>query len=126
MYQNYYPVYQPQYQQNYQQTYQQVPNYQQNTQMLNGRAVNSIEEISANDVPMNAPFSVFPKSDMSEIYVKSWNGNGTISTKKYVCESENVEKNTSNLEEVKEYIDARFDKLEKILKPTRKKENEEA
>lgn len=50
---------------------------------LSGRMVNRAEEITANDVPMNAPVSIFPKSDMSEIYVKSWNANGMITTAVY-------------------------------------------
>lgn len=69
-------------------TYPQMGNYQpqqmtQQAPTLSGRMVNNVNEISANDVPMNAPVSVFPKNDLSEIYAKSWNANGTISTVVY-------------------------------------------
>ena len=38
------------------------------------------ESIQASDVPMNMPYALFPKNDLSEIYLKSWNANGTIQT----------------------------------------------
>ena len=50
---------------------------------LCGRMVNSVEEVTANDVPMNAPFAIFPKADGSEIYIKSWSANGLIQTVTY-------------------------------------------
>ena len=75
------------------QQYQQMQQLQQPTQeiqqpqfqaqqlpQLIGRPVNQVEEITANDVPMNAPYALFPKSDLSEIYLKSWTANGTIQT----------------------------------------------
>lgn len=63
---------------------------------LNGRIVNTVEEITANDVPMNVPYSIFPKSDLSQIYIKSWNANGTIQTVVYKpIELENVQQGTN-------------------------------
>ena len=47
---------------------------------LSGRFINDANEISVNDVPMSGRFSVFPKSDMSEIICKTWTPNGTIQT----------------------------------------------
>lgn len=44
------------------------------------KSVDNVNEIQANDVPMNYPYAIFPKRDLSEIYVKSWNTNGTIQT----------------------------------------------
>ncbi len=90
------PIYNPQYQ-NYQ-SYQ--PQYQQNvlpTQMsgipqqqfqqipagINGKVVPSVENITANDVPMDGSVAFFPRQDMSEIYAKSWNSDGTIKTVVY-------------------------------------------
>lgn len=45
---------------------------------INAKVVNDFSEITANDVPMNTPFSVFVKPDYSEVVIKKWNGNGTI------------------------------------------------
>lgn len=47
---------------------------------LNGKVVQAVEQITANDVPMDGSVAVFPKQDMSEIYAKSWNADGTIRT----------------------------------------------
>lgn len=47
---------------------------------INGKIVPSVENITANDVPMDGSVAFFPKQDMSEIYAKSWNSDGTIRT----------------------------------------------
>lgn len=65
--------------QNYQQSLQQQPMPQQ-IAGINGRIVQAVENINANEVPMDGSMAFFPKQDMSEIYVKGWNANGTINT----------------------------------------------
>lgn len=72
--------------QNYQQSLQQQP-MQMNQQPMpqqatgiNGRVVQAVENINANEVPMDGSMAFFPKQDLSEIYVKGWNANGTINT----------------------------------------------
>lgn len=47
---------------------------------INGRVVQAVENINANEVPMDGSMAFFPKQDMSEIYVKGWNADGTIKT----------------------------------------------
>ena len=47
---------------------------------LNGRIVQVVENINANEVPMDGSMAFFPKQDLSEIYVKAWNSNGTLDT----------------------------------------------
>lgn len=82
-YQRYNQYSYPQYQQP-QQIQQQFPQQIMPQQAgLCGRMVNSVEEVTANDVPMNAPFAIFPKADGSEIYIKSWGANGLIQTVTY-------------------------------------------
>lgn len=72
--------------QNYQQSLQQQPmqmNQQPMPQQIagiNGRIVQAVENINANEVPMDGSMAFFPKQDLSEIYVKGWNANGTINT----------------------------------------------
>ena len=56
--------------------------------------VNSVEEVTANDVPMNAPFAIFPKADGSEVYIKSWSANGLIQTVTYKPQLEEAERIT--------------------------------
>ena len=75
--------------------------------------------IQANDVPMNAPYALFPKSDLSEIYLKSWNQNGTIQTVVFKPEMPKANDSISNSEdglksgnsELTEQIMRRLDKL---------------
>ena len=45
-----------------------------------GKIVGRIEDIAPQDVPMTGAPAFFPKQDLSEIYVKSWNSNGTLDT----------------------------------------------
>ena len=77
--------------QNYQQNLQQplVPtsmsgaNQQAMSQQIvgiNGRIVQAVENINANEVPMDGSVAFFPKQDLTEIYAKSWNADGTIRT----------------------------------------------
>lgn len=73
------PVQQMQAQQPAYNQMQQVPQQIQQPQLI-GHIVDSQETIQASDVPMNAPYALFPKNDLSEIYLKSWTANGTIQT----------------------------------------------
>lgn len=47
---------------------------------LNGRVIEVAENILASDVPMDGSFAVFPKRDLSEVYIKYWTGEGKIAT----------------------------------------------
>ena len=55
--------------------YQNYP-YMQNN--INSRIVDSIEMVKAADVPIGG-YGIFQKADLSEVYIKSWNQNGTTS-----------------------------------------------
>lgn len=77
---NYYPQYgNSQYFPNY---YQQPQQFQQ-VATLNGKIVEGIEMCKVCDIPLGS-FGVFPKGDKSEIYLKSWNNDGTTSIVTYV------------------------------------------
>ena len=60
---------------------QAVP-YQQN-QGIAGKMIADLNQITANDVPMDGSVAFFPKQDLSEVYAKSWNADGTIRTVTY-------------------------------------------
>lgn len=72
---------------------------------INGRVVQTVENINANEVPMDGSMAFFPKQDMSEIYVKGWNADGTIKTivyKPYTAPKDNQTVNSmSNAENAK-------------------------
>ena len=65
----------------------------------------AFENINANEVPMDGSMAFFPKQDMSEIYVKGWNADGTINTivyKPYTAPKDNQTVNSmSNAENAK-------------------------
>ena len=120
------------YQFNQQQLYQQQPMQQQQQfiQRNNSpycRMINAIEEIRADEIPMDGSIGIFVKNNMSELYAKSWNSiTGGIDTIKYVPaidENKEVENKHENIQEninkefesFKNEMFERFDKLEKSL-----------
>lgn len=112
---NYYPN-------NYYQNYSygnmyQPQQAQQNIAALQGKVVDSIDMVRANEVPFGG-FGVFPKGDLSEIYIKSWNNNGTtqINTYKLVPMEETKEVKESSLrDELLEKINALNQKLDVLM-----------
>ena len=83
---SYIPYMQPRFQQpevQVPQIPQQPPQAQQMTRGLNGMVVQTIENVTADCVPMDGSAAFFPKQDLSEIYVKSWCADGTIRTLTY-------------------------------------------
>lgn len=90
-----------------QQPVQQVPQ-QQNLQIqagINGRMVAAVEQIAANDVPMDGSVAFFPKQDLTEIYAKQWGADGSIKTVVYkpYTEPKNNQgiNNSENIENLK-------------------------
>lgn len=51
---------------------------------VNGRVVNSHDEIVPSEVPMNGQVSIFPTHDYTCIFAKKWDANGNMVTVKYV------------------------------------------
>lgn len=108
---------------------QQIPQFAQTQQVIgiNGKIVAAVENITANDVPMDGSVAFFPKQDLSEIYVKGWNADGTIRTivyKPYTEPKDNQsvnsmgqsEKSKFDLSEAStEALMNRFDSLENRL-----------
>lgn len=87
------------------------------------KIVNRLEDITPNDVPMDGTSGIFPLSDNSAIYVKSWNTDGTIKTIKYIpeiIESEPQEKPQMTLVELKDWLDFKFESLAKPASKTKK------
>ena len=62
---------------------QQFP-IQQQQMGLNGKIVDSEDMVKATEVPIGG-YGIFPKADLSEIFVKTWNNNGTTSIVKYAA-----------------------------------------
>lgn len=117
---------------------QNIPNnYQQNqiVQGINGKIIAEMSQITANDVPMDGSVAFFPKQDLSEVYAKSWNADGTIRTVTYKPVLDNEPKTAPEQEKLKcdlsdeatqgimdkfEEISDRLGQLEKSLQSQRK------
>ena len=111
---SYIPYMQPRFQQLEVQVPQQPPQAQQMPGGLNGMVVQTIENVTADCVPMDGSAAFFPKQDLSEIYVKSWCADGTIRTLvfKPVEITGNTNKNDSGLpENATAIFEKRFDEL---------------
>ena len=81
-----------------QQPVQQI-SQQQNLQIqagINGRMVAAVEQIAANDVPMDGSVAFFPKQDLTEIYAKQWGADGSIKTVVYKPYTEPKDNQTVN------------------------------
>lgn len=55
---------------------QYVNSYQSPQNMINGKIVDTIEMVKVTEVPIGG-YGIFPKADLSEVYIKTWNPNGT-------------------------------------------------
>lgn len=62
---------------------------------LSGKTIQSPENVMANDVPMDGSVAFFPMNDLSAIYAKSWNPDGTIRTSVFKPVLEQDPKNVS-------------------------------
>lgn len=85
---------------------------------LQGKVVDSIDMVRVNEVPFGG-FGIFPKGDLSEVYIKSWNSNGTtqINTYKPVPAEETSEaKEILSIEVLSKKIDELNIKLDNVIK----------
>lgn len=107
-------------------TVQPRPQYQQNVG-LNGRIVPGIDNINANEVPMDGSMAFFPNQDMTEIYAKRWDADGRIKTVVYTpriepemsqtinCANERENSKIDLLEDVRTAFCERLDVIESKL-----------
>lgn len=100
-------------------------------QNLGIRQYNNQNEITVNEIPMDGSYKLFAKADMSEVVAKCWTPNGNIQTLEYSLkkplETEKTDELpqidlTSQFEPILAEIKALNDKIDKLNKPTRKKE----
>lgn len=116
-YSNYnYNTPQPQYPQPMYQ--QQMPQVQMG---LQGKIVENEDIVKVTDIPIGG-YGIFPKADLSEIYIKTWNGNGTtnIMTFQPIVKQEAVKEENNNTNDnnniILERIQCLEEKLDTLLK----------
>lgn len=97
--------------------YQSFPSMPQPS-ILQGKIVDSIDVVRATDVPVGG-YSIFPKADFSEMYVKTWNNNGTTSILTFQPVEQKEDKQNNNFDlllekinKLEEKIDAAFNTKE--------------
>lgn len=97
----------------YQQPYQQM-----STRMvpqISGRVVNSLDDITVQEVPTDGTVALFPSADGSCVYSKRWTPDGNIATMRFVPEaSEAQPKQPSKLDIIDNRISDLFDAVERI------------
>lgn len=123
-YQPYQQYYQPQYQNQYQNQYAQQQYVQAG---LAGKIVDTFDNITANDVPMDGRYAVFVKKDGSELQTRAWTPNGTIATVTYKPYTETLADTPNKISSdeinclrndfnaLNEVINERFDRMEKAI-----------
>lgn len=127
--------------QQFQQQLQMPMPVQTQPQGVVAKLVDGFDNITANDVPMNGG-AIFVKNDGSEVQVRQWNANGTISTTSYLPQIDDLSAQVANspsndfssqfdafnevLRGVQEDVRALNEKIDKFSKPNRaKKESAE-
>lgn len=110
---NYYQGYQPNYFSQQQQYYQ--------SQTLSGCVVENIDTVKCQPIPVGT-FGIFPKADLSNIYLKAWNNDGTTRIIVYQPLIEK-EETITDIDEIKKSIDDLYKKIDEIkpLSNNRKK-----
>lgn len=107
----YMPMQQPY--QPYQQPYQQMPT--RITPQIAGRVVNSVDDITVQEVPTDGTVALFPSADGSCVYSKRWTPDGNILTMRFVPEAQEAQsKQPSQLDVIDNRISDLFDVVERI------------
>lgn len=98
---------------------------QQTYNTLQGKVVDNLETAKVTDIPFGG-YGVFPKADMSEIYIKTWTNNGTTNMITYKPDKEekieeeksvNTELILTKIKEIEEKIDSILQKSTTAVVP---------
>ena len=84
---------------------------------LQGKIVDGEDIVRVTDVPMGG-YGIFPKADFSEVYIKSWNSNGTtniVTYKPVVTTPETPKEDTTNI--LLEKMNTLEEKIDLIILP---------
>lgn len=97
----------------YQQPYPQMPTRM--VPQISGRVVNSLDDITVQEVPTDGTVALFPAADGSCVYSKRWTPDGNILTMRFVPEaSDDQPKQPSQLDIIDNRISELFDVVERI------------
>lgn len=106
---------------NFYQNYQPQQYYQQPPQpALQGKVVENQEMVRIAEIPFNS-YGIFPKADLEEIYIKTWNNNGTtkiVTYKPIEMNEEDKIDTTALLLEKMSSIENKLDSFTTQVKPS--------
>lgn len=86
-----------------------------------GKMINSPDEIVANDVPMDGSIALFMMRDLSAIYAKAWNSNGSIDTVRYTPDKTPQQAAQSQDIDMDQFQQEVFQRLDDIKKAVTRK-----
>lgn len=110
----------PQYPYQPQQAYQPMPqtvvsNQSRAFSPIAGRVVNSLDEITVQEVPTDGTVALFPSADGACVYSKRWTPDGNISTMRFVPEVQEAQpQQPSPFDIINDRISELFDVVERI------------
>lgn len=82
---------------------------------ISGRVVNSLDDITVQEVPADGTVALFPSADGKCIYSKRWTPGGNISTMRFVPEAQEAKpQQPSPLDVINGRISDLFDAVERI------------
>lgn len=103
----------PQPYQPYQPPYQPTPT--RTMPQISGRVVNSLDDITVQEVPTDGTVALFPSADGTCVYSKRWTPDGNISTMRFVPEVQETQpQQPSPLDVINDRISELFDVVERI------------
>lgn len=103
----------PQPYQPYQPPYQPTPT--RAVPQISGRVVNSLDDITVQEVPTDGTVALFPSADGACVYSKRWTPDGNILTMRFVPEVQEAQpQQTSPLDIINDRISELFDVVERI------------
>lgn len=103
----------PQPYQPYQPPYQPTPT--RAVPQISGRVVNSLDDITVQEVPTDGTVALFPSADGTCVYSKRWTPDGNISTMRFVPEVQEAQhQQPSPFDIINDRISELFDVVERI------------
>lgn len=82
---------------------------------ISGRVVNSLDDITVQEVPTDGTVALFPSADGTCVYSKRWTPDGNISTMRFVPEVQEAQpQQPSPFDVINDRISELFDVVERI------------
>lgn len=88
---------------------------QPQTPAMQGKWVKAENDIVPMDIPQDGSVVVFPQTDLQVIYLKKWEGNGTITTVPYIPNVTQETAKVDPMQQFQENVQGRLTNIERAL-----------